>query len=281
MRRMENKDIHAVDLELLKHIDAFCRDRNITYFLDCGTLLGAARDGGFIPWDDDADIVMPRPDYERFVKEYVDSDGYRLYAPSRKNCFLPYARLCEMQRTYFRQVSIWTKESPGVGVDIFPLDGAPNSAEEYDKLSTKIVKFRDRIWRLRSVLSGKNKITFRKDVWGFIKDCAHYIEFKIYGINPELFIKWNISCIRKLRLRRHYEACNNCFYIVVNSSRGKLWRREWFSDKVYISLCGEKFPAPKGYDARLTAEYGDWRTPPPESARAGHSNAQTMYWRDK
>lgn len=282
MRRMGNREIHAMDLELLKHIDAFCRDRNITYFLDSGTLLGAARNGEFIPWDDDADIVMPRPDYERFVNEYIDSDNYRLYAPSRNNCFLPYARLCEMRKTYFGQVSIWTKEEPGVGVDVFPLDGAPDSVYEYDKLSAKIAKFRSKVWRLRSVLGGnRNKIAFRKDILSFIKDCIHYISFMIYRINPDYFIRRYIHLIRKLRLRHPYETSNNCFCIIVNSGRGKFWRKDWFVDKVYLKLCGEKFPAPREYDARLTAEYGDWRTPPPESARTAHSTLQAMYWRDK
>ena len=279
MRRMENKDIHAVNLELLKHIDTFCRDRNITYFLDSGTLLGAARDGGFIPWDDDADIVMPRPDYERFVKEYVDSDDYRLYAPSRNNCFLPYARLCEMKRTYFKQVSIWTKEAPGVGVDIFPLDGAPDTPEVYDRLAAKVVRVRDRIWNLRFALSRRS--AFRKDPIGFAKDVVHYMANIIRRINAEKKIWGCISEIRKLRLENSYAHSSNCFYVVVTGDRRKYWKKEWFEDTVRLELCGEQFPAPVGYDARLTAECGDWRTPPPESERTGHSFCQTMYWRDK
>ena len=281
MTQMGINEIQDISLAILKHIDAFCRDKGLRYYLDSGTLLGAARHNGFIPWDDDADIVMPRPDYERFVNEYIDCDEYRLYAPQKNNSFLPYARLCEMKRTYFGQVSIWTRESPGVGVDIFPLDGAPDSAEEYDKLSVKIVTARDKIWRLRSILSGRIKIAFRKDLWGFAKDCIHYIVFRTYRANPEFFIKRHINSIRKLRLKYPYEACNNCFYIVINSSRGKFWRKEWFSDATYLDFCGERFPVPIGYDARLTAEYGDWRTPPPESERMGHSKCQTMYWRDK
>ncbi len=280
MTRMENRDIHAICLELLTHIDRFCQENNICYFLDSGTLLGAARDGGFIPWDDDADIVMPRPDYEQFVAEYLDSAEYRLYAPSRGNCFLPYARLCEMKRTYFKQVSMWTKEDPGVGVDIIPLDGAPDSPEAFDKLAAEVVRVRNRIWKLRFSLSD-SRIAFRKTPFGFAKDVVHYAATRIRRINAEKKIWRCISKIRKLRLENSYSHSKKCFYIVVTGNRRKYWERQWFTDIVHLDLCGKKFPAPIGYKDRLTAEYGDWRTPLPETERSGHAGCQTMYWRDK
>ena len=281
MEKMANSEIHSINLELLKHIDAFCREKNIDYFLDCGTLLGAARNGGFIPWDDDADVVMPRPDYERFVKEYVDTGDYRLYEPSRRNSFLPYARLCEMRRTFFKQVNPWTLESPGVGVDIFPLGGAPDSSEEFDALVGRMVKIRDRLWTLRGILQGGKRFAFRTSPWGFLKDCVHYANYISRSFFPVRQIWRNIAKFRRLRLLHPYETSDKCFYIVVSSDRRKLWQKKWFEDKVYLDLCGEKFPAPAGYDERLIAEYGDWRTPPPESERKGHETAQTMYWRDK
>ena len=282
MKRMENKDIHAVNLELLKHIDEFCCDRNISYFLDSGTLLGAARNGEFIPWDDDADIVMPRPDYERFVKEYVDSETYRLYEPSKRNSFLPYARLCEMRRTFFKQVNPWTLESPGVGVDIFPLDGAPDSSEEFDALIGRMVKIRNRLWELRTILKGRERFAYRTSPYGFLKDCVHYAIYILRSLSFPVRQIWrNMDKFRRLRLRHPYETSNKCFYMVVQSvAKKRLWRKEWFADKVYLDLCGEKFPAPSGYDERLTATYGDWRTPPPESERNGHTAVQTMWWRD-
>lgn len=280
MTRMENKDIHAVSLEILTHIDKFCREKDINYFLDSGTLLGAARDGGFIPWDDDADIVMPRPDYERFVAEYIDSAEYRLYAPSRGNCFLPYARLCEMKRTYFSQVLPWTKESPGVAVDILPLDGAPDSVEAYNRLSDSIVKLRNSIWKWRASMC-KSSILFKRSSRGFVGRCIHCFLSLIRRVCcPELVIKHNLARIRKLRLENSFENSQKCFYIVVRKGLGKYWRKEWFSHSVEMDLCGIKFPVPCGWDERLTAEYGDWRKPPPDLEQKGHVAAQTMWWRD-
>ncbi len=281
MTRMTVGEIQDINLEILRHIDAFCKNREIRYFLDSGTLLGAARNGGFIPWDDDADIAMPRPDYERFLKEYRDSDGYRLYSPSRGNCFLPYSRLCDMKRTYFKQESLWTREEPGVGVDILPIDGAPDTAEEFDRLVERICRPRAKLFWIRYCISPISAIKFRHSPYGFAKDVVHWLgrwwHRRMFGF----YLRKSMRAIRKIRLENDYENSTMCHYIVVTADRRKYWRKEWFDETVELEICGEKFPAPRGYDERLSAEYGDWRTPPPSSERGGHEVDQTMFWRDR
>lgn len=282
MRKMTCQEIQGVSLEILKHFDSFCRSHKLRYFLDAGTLLGAARHKGFIPWDDDADIVMPRQDYDRFVKEYADSKKYKLYEPSRDNSWVPYARICEMEKTYFKQVVRWTKvaDNPGVGIDIFPLDGAPDSAEEYDSFQAKAVKIRDTLFELRRIASGKRHRGFRRSLLGFTKDCVHYAVWFFRRMNHERLIRWNLARFRRLRLTFPFETSSHCFYIAVVTGRRRFWQRKWFADAVYLDFCGEKFPAPIGYEERLVADYGDWRTPPPESERMTHEANQTMWWRD-
>ena len=78
MRKMTLQEIQTVNLELMKDIHAFCVKNNIHYSLAYGSLIGAVRHKGFIPWDDDIDIMMPRPDFERFSHEYKSEKGYRL-----------------------------------------------------------------------------------------------------------------------------------------------------------------------------------------------------------
>ncbi len=275
MKKMSIEEVQSVCFELLKHVDAFCKEKKIAYFLDGGTLIGAARHGGFIPWDDDLDIIMPRPDYERFVNEYEDSDQYRLYAPFRHSCYRTHARLCEMKRTFFGQeAAVWTLENPGVGIDILPLDGAPDSKEEYDKvlehlrnLQAGIFEYRRKRWR-----------KFRKTPMGFLKDCIHFAGFLFRLPRRDSYITRNVAEIERIRRALPYETATLCGYPVVEG-RAKYLRKDWYSSAIEMDFCGEKFPVPVGYDERLTAEYGDWRTPPPVSQRSGHKSWK-MWWRD-
>lgn len=127
MRQMTLQDIQQVCLEILKDVHDFCIKNNIVYTLQGGTLLGAVRHKGFIPWDDDIDIAMPRPDYNRFVKNYHSKHGYRLFSrerPDSPEVYLAYTRVCDMKNTLvdYRNLK-WTCVKTGVWIDVFPLDG--------------------------------------------------------------------------------------------------------------------------------------------------------------
>ena len=141
MRIMTSDDSKQVSLEVFDDIHDFCIKNNIRYSLSGGTLIGAIRHGGYIPWDDDIDIYMPRPDYERFLKSYKSSNKFRLFAKSLSNSEMVYARVCEMEKTFVTsRLNFWTKEEKGVWIDIFPVDGAGDTYEE----ACKRVKFEGR-----------------------------------------------------------------------------------------------------------------------------------------
>lgn len=99
MKEMTLKEIQAVSLEILKDVHMFCLKNDIKYTLQGGTLLGAIRHNGFIPWDEDIDIAMPRPDYERFCQTYASENGYKLICRHNSECYVMYARVCEMEKT--------------------------------------------------------------------------------------------------------------------------------------------------------------------------------------
>lgn len=277
-KKMTTEEIQSVNLEILKHIDKFCREHNIRYWLDAGTLIGAIRHKGFIPWDDDADICMPRPDYERFLKEYKDSSKYKLYAPEKENCYLVYARLCEMEETYFDFGAKWTKDSPGVGVDIFPVNGAPDTIEEFDKVIEQCEKNRLRIFRCRQAFMPPR---FRHTLVGFLKDVVHFgvkIMYRTFGaIYAKRILRDQVALFRKYA----YEEHPYCYDLTVSISRKKYWPKAWFDGLIEVDFCGVRLFAPIGYDERLRRGYGDYMQLPPESERIVHGKWQTMYWRDK
>ena len=99
MKEMTTADIQQVSLDILKDIHSFCQKENIKYSLAYGTLIGAIRHRGFIPWDDDVDIMMPRPDYERFIRTYHSAQGYEIL-PEGEESMIAMARVYDVQRTY-------------------------------------------------------------------------------------------------------------------------------------------------------------------------------------
>lgn len=120
MKEMTLQDMHKYCLEIAKDVHSFCEANNIKYSLGYGSLLGAVRHKGYIPWDDDIDILMPRPDYDRFCKIYTSS-RFKLATP--ENAYIAYSRVFDNNDTFCRTLGRWLKyEREGAFVDVFPLD---------------------------------------------------------------------------------------------------------------------------------------------------------------
>ena len=136
MKELTLEELHAGALEILRDIDAFCRPRGIRYSLAFGSLLGAVRHKGFIPWDDDIDLVMPRADYERFREEYQSGNFVFIDRESTPECLIAFGRVVDTKRTALVGVQPWhtAKLSTGVWVDIFPMDYVPDDHDEYMRL---------------------------------------------------------------------------------------------------------------------------------------------------
>lgn len=121
------QDLHKVEIEILDEIDRICRKNNINYCLVGGTLLGAVRHGGFIPWDDDLDVAMPRNDYEKFIdvcKNELSDDFYLHSIETDKTYWLPFIKI-RKKYTIFEEKNIAGLGcKTGIYVDIFPLDDA-------------------------------------------------------------------------------------------------------------------------------------------------------------
>ncbi|MGQ0468134.1 MAG: LicD family protein [Sporichthyaceae bacterium] len=122
-------DVRRIQLEILRTFDAFCSAHNLRYYLAYGTLLGAVRHGGFIPWDDDVDVMMPRTDYERFVSAFAaepNRRGLQVRACSNTPGWpYPFAKVVDLTTTLHEGVGL---PPLGVNIDVFPVDGLPNLA---------------------------------------------------------------------------------------------------------------------------------------------------------
>jgi len=139
----ETRQVQARLLEILKVIDQVCREHHLTYYLLAGTMLGAVRHGGFIPWDDDADVGMPRTDYDQFVAHADEwlPDGFELVSGGKTKGYpYPFARVQDARSTYIMHRSY--DFVGGLPIDLFPLDGMTGPS-----LSRSWHYFRYRRWR--------------------------------------------------------------------------------------------------------------------------------------
>lgn len=264
MRKMTTQDIQQVSLDILKDVHGFCEQQGINYTLFGGTLIGAIRHEGFIPWDDDVDIAMPRPDYELFVRTYKSPAGYQLFSREKngRNVYLSYARVCDMEQTYVDTEKYpWSAFKTGVWIDIFPLDGMPeneDAALAHTKTANKLFK----------------KTCIARSIMGALNNKAnslYLIKMVVGKLLLPFYYKWNK--LKKTCLK--YDFNNSTHYS--NLSFGGYGIKEYCNKNVLSRYVLHRFENTwfyimQGYDEALRIKYGDYMTPPPIKEQKGGHN---------
>ena len=274
MRPMTLEEVHQVLYDILVDIHEFCVKNNIKYSLSGGSLLGAVRHNGIIPWDDDIDIQMSRPEYERFIHTYKSERGYQLFSRELVGCEdvgIAFARVCEMNRTYVDTgLFPWKKESTGLWIDILPIDGAPSD----EKIARKKIRKMYLYWRITLVARASHPISFSS---------AKGIYIKI-----RLVTKKCLSCfvpsdfiLRYIKMCQEYDYDKNLY--IANYSTMQYKFREWQPKSSMGSFVLHKFE--KGefyimedYNTSLSHLYGNYMELPPEEKRVAHAS-NSFYWK--
>jgi len=153
------QEMQQIELGIMKEVHSFCVEHNLRYSLAYGTLLGAVRHQGFIPWDDDMDIMMPRPDYEQFLATFSYA-GFEVVSPQNDEYHYPYAKVYDT-RTFLHEELRNIYPRLGVFIDIFPVDGLPEKRNEQLALYRK--------QRVRYKLHMSMKYHFSKE-WSYSKN---------------------------------------------------------------------------------------------------------------
>lgn len=151
MRLISFEEHKKIQLSILRDIDVFCQKNQIKYFLAFGTLLGAIRHKGFIPWDDDIDIAMPRPDYNKFILSFNGMvDNLKVLAPEIDlDYYAPYANVYDTRTVLEEKGTSHLKFEIGVKIDVFPIDGVPTNKIVYCFVSS-IMRFYNQILFIKS-----------------------------------------------------------------------------------------------------------------------------------
>ena len=252
----ERKKIWTVLLDLMLEFDAVCKKYGLTYFLEAGSLLGAIRHKGFIPWDDDVDVLMPRKDYQRFVEmssEFIFP--YFLQTPyTDSGYFFSFVKIRNSNTTAVTKMFAYQNYNHGMWLSVFPIDNwSVEGGEEryakvkqlnmdnstYMRISNPYLSERD-IERVKNY-SGRDPYETIKELDCVAQECNN---------NPTEFVTVGSTA-------------------VISYSR-KLWYAEDFSSAIEWDFEGFKFPIPVGYDRFLKIMYGNYMELPPVKQRGLH-----------
>lgn len=272
---MTKEDVQKVSLEIMHDIHDFCVKNNIKYTLQGGTLLGAVRHKGFIPWDDDIDVAMPRPDYDRFIKTYKSEKGFVVFSrelPEYKNSvFIAFSRICDIRRTYVDDSLLpWTSEVKGVWIDLFPLDGVEDSILSLKWRMNKMKLFWSQGNALRSVHNPFPPIIqFRKFYHMVIKKI--FCSFLSYNA-----IDKHIEECQKVKYEDANFYCNLAFMRYGIRERH---RKKVLENTVLVPFENNSFFIMQGFDEALKEKYGNYMQLPPKEKQVRGHDYNKYYWK--
>ena len=252
-------EIQSVSLEILKKVSDFCDENHIKYFLAYGTLIGAIRHQNYIPWDDDVDIMMERPDYDKFLKLFREKNetSYLELFTLEDNPNYPYNIARVSDSRYYIEVENEKPCGLGIFIDIYPLDGVGHTKEEALTTMKKTTKYPSLIFQStrESYHLGNTK--------GFIRKVLKFPTYIFaHFIGKDFFIKK----LNKIVSNFNYTE-SEYVAVAVWASRPKFYPKEWFKDLIKWNFGKYEFYIPKCYDEVLRVSYGDYMQLPPVEER--------------
>lgn len=259
------KETQAVSLEILKIIADICEEENLRYALIYGTLIGAIRHHGYIPWDDDVDIMMPRPDYDKllaYLKNNIKKYPH-LKVFNRQECAeYPYMITRISDDRYVIKMRNEKEYGMGIFIDIYPYDGLGTTKKEAvdygmkgDRLSSLCYQSTRQHFAIETTTS-----KFRK-----------LIKYPVYLLSKLIGKNFFQNKLEKLAGLKNYETSRYIGCVVWLSGGEKdIFLKKWFDETIIVPFDKYEFRVPKYYDKVLRHGYGDYMKLPPEKDRIGH-----------
>ena len=267
MRSLSIQEMRCIQIEILDDVDRFCRKNGIRYSLCGGSLLGAIRHRGYIPWDDDIDIMMPRLDYDRFILLYESKDNYVLDFSNEEGYCETFVKICRKDTLVVD--GLLNRAGFGVNIDLFPIDGAPlkNPDRHVDDIlmyKTKIAKY----------CPYYKRMTTRRGVW-----LVKYIAKRLLNVKFTPILRLKSELCDALR-KSHFE--DSPLAGVISGSYG---HREVMDKSIFLSYTeilfeGKLYFSIARYEEYLASIYGDYMALPPIEERKNPHNYNAFVLND-
>ncbi len=270
-RNTEIKRIQEAETEILKVFLDLVNEHNLRYFALGGTLLGAVRHQGFIPWDDDIDIGMPRPDYERFLeiaeKQLDDPYYLRTFKNGKRYSSLYFSQIAN-RNVSLKRISMGNLIDDHAWIDVFPLDGVPEGKIEFHIWKNKAMLF-SKLFTLSQMQ--KNFSTKGKSIGEYRtkKEKFIFIFLKLHGQNLlNSNYLWN-ALDRELK-KYKYSSSDRLINFCGNWRMKEMFEKNVYGKGMLFQFEGFKLNGPENYDFVLSQMYGDYMVLPPEEKRNHH-----------
>lgn len=266
-KQLSTAELKERELKLLSFFHDYCETNNLRYWLSAGSLIGAVRHKGFIPWDDDIDIGMPREDYMKLIDNYPREgiDGIRLLTPfTQHDCPITFGKLYDTTTLKMDNEVEEKYQQYGIDIDIFPWDNAPESIQEINSF------YKKQYYRFKVFLGIVGK--YRKE-----KSVMKTVVKAIFMTFCKLLAKLHVLDASSISLAINEAAMEYKEGQFLCSSTQPLGRaakgvasKECFDKLILADFENKKFYIPSGYDEVLRNIYGDYMKLPPKSQQVSH-----------
>jgi phosphorylcholine metabolism protein LicD len=264
LKKIELRELQLIMLDLMKTLRDFCNANGLRYFLAGGTLLGAARHKGFIPWDDDADVYLPYEDYRRFVDTFPVGGRYEVVNWEKNPEFvLDWAKLVD-NTTIMQHGGYPVRWSHGVSICVFPIYGYPDDENE--------------------IIQKRRRDTLLDMKWYWYCNAKDVIKTKLQDIRQDIVNLKNDMSFYSSPCTAN--GCNMHIATSVNNidTCDTIFKPRWYApvkwfEPILLEFEGEQFTAPKCYDQHLKMRYGNYMVLPPENERINHKTDN--YYKNK
>lgn len=251
-------ELQKTELEMLKEFICICEELNLTYYLVCGSALGAVKYQGFIPWDDDLDVALPRKDYRIFCEKAQQMLPKHLFLQNHiTDPDYPYvfSKIRNSNTTFIESGLSKRNINHGIYMDVFPLDGYPQ-----DEKKIRFLENAKRNYQLSILCCLNTNQTWKTKVIAFLG--------KLLQMD-----KKSAASVRKIeKIISQYPTEDSILWCNHGNWQGTLEyaQREQYGNGIFMSFEGLKVRVPEQYDAYLTQKYANWRDDLPDEQKKGH-----------